>query len=404
MHTIAFRRLAALLCQLRSMLLSAAVCDVCGARQDEELDQAAFMARIQPARYEFIMPKDMPAMYKPPGNDEVTAEIRERVYVGAIGSLINGTLADAEDIPHPPSAMTHADCLLLRRAILGGSRLQTDDEATLQQHNQLFPLAKEAAAHVLDDLRQQVSGEFATRMSAMEKARAQFLLKSLTSSPPYAAKLTVQSVRGSSFRPKKGWPKGTNPELSVVIRPLGAGIDPEETVATSKPTLVNKFNGDVAWEGEEFAFDLECEPTLMQVQVQYRTSTLGSKTVAIKWMPEFKPEDIVISFRIEADEIKKMENIRGKVGRTKLGGKAGKAKIVAGGAAGKAKGLKSKANVKSLRMKETGDGEVIVKARKSQKVCVDMLKVRAARSFHSITRPPKPARCVVVWCTEIVRA
>eukprot|EP01052_Picozoa_sp_SAG31_P013052 SAG31_NODE_777_length_12167_cov_6.570683_3_plen_79_part_00 len=38
--------------------------------------------------------------------------------------------------------------------------------------------------------------------------------------------------------------------------------------------------------------------------------TLGSKTVPIKWMPQFKKENIVISFRIEADEIQKMENIR----------------------------------------------------------------------------------------------
>eukprot|EP01052_Picozoa_sp_SAG31_P013051 SAG31_NODE_777_length_12167_cov_6.570683_2_plen_240_part_00 len=230
------------------------------------MDLTAYMQRIKPPLYDFVLPRLTPPLYKLPTNDEITTEVRERVYVGAVGCLINGTLADADNIPTPPLEMTRDDCLLLRRSILSGSRLVTNDDETLARHDELFPTAKVIASHVRDDLDLQRSGGmFASRLSATEQARANFLLNALSEKPPYAGKLSVQSVWGESFAPQRGWPKGARPELTVVLRPLGAGIDPDEAVQTSKLAVVNVHDGSVAWSEELFSFDLECEPTLMQV-------------------------------------------------------------------------------------------------------------------------------------------
>jgi hypothetical protein len=365
--------------------------------EDEELDHETLMKRIVVLPVSaFEPPKEMPAEFLQPDNREVL-DIRDTAYIAAMSTLINGKLAELQQIPEPPQVMVEHDCLILRRAILGGSRIVIDDDLTLQQHESLFPQATDVASHVIADLQRQINDvtvvtdlsgqgvERSGRLAEMEIARTKFLYKQLSAKPQYVGNLCVRRFIGQSFKPSSGWLNGTNPELTVVLRPLGAGLDPEETVATSQPASVNKLTGDVVWQDQVFNFDLDHEPTMMQIQVMYRTSTLGSKAVPLRWMPEYKDEKLSLSFRISAEEMKKMEGVIGKVGRSKLGKFAGKSaaggkgaasagKLVSAGAAGKMSAVKSKANVKSLRMSRTaGERELVLKARKHEVVLVNVV-------------------------------
>ena len=59
----------------------------------------------------------------------------------------------------------------------------------------------------------------------------------------------------------------------------------------------------------------------------YRDAELGRKNFALKWMPapHFAEEEMKISFRISAEEMRQMEGVGAKVGRSKLGQYAKKA-------------------------------------------------------------------------------
>ena len=180
--------------------------------------------------------------------------------------------------------------------------------------------------------------------------RAKFLQKNLTERPRYCANLVIQQLRGEEFRPSSGWLKGTNPELSVVVRPLGAGLDPEETVASTRSAMVNKSTGEIAWKDEELRFELPSKAEWAQIQLMYRDSELGRQSVKLSWTPapHFAGEELKISFKISTEEMRRMEGMSAKVGRSKLGQYATKAptgdvKDALDAAKGKAAAAKEKA-------------------------------------------------------------
>ena len=224
------------------------------------------------------------------------------------------------------------------------SHIQKSEE----QHERLFEQACDAAQHLLDDLERQITTS--TTLTESELMRAKFLQKNLAERPRYSANLVVQHLRGVEFRPSSGWLKGTNPELSVVVRPLGAGLDPEETVASTHSAMVNKSTGEIAWKDEELRFELPSKAELAQIQLMYRDSVLGQQTVKLSWTPapHFAGEELKISFKISTEEMRRMEGMSAKVGRSKLGQYATKAptgdvKDALGAAKGKAAAAKEKA-------------------------------------------------------------
>ena len=123
--------------------------------------------------------------------------------------------------------MTADNCKALRTALLRGPAA---NEANAEQ---LFPKAANIAAHLLDDLARQSAVGAQTGHTESEIMRTKFLLKSLQERPLYSAKLLATGLSGQ-FKPSgSGWLKGTNPVLTVTIKPLGPGIDdPEEYAVT----------------------------------------------------------------------------------------------------------------------------------------------------------------------------
>jgi hypothetical protein len=219
---------------------------------------------------------------------------------------------------------------------------------SLERHEFLFDQACEVAKHLLDDLERQITTS--TTLTEAEKMRAKFLQKNLSERPQYSANLVVHQLRGTEFRPSSGWLKGTNPELSVVVRPMGAGLDPEETVSSTRPSMVNKSTGDITWKDEELRFQLPLKAELAQIQLKYRDENLAQTTVRLKWTPapHFATEELKIPFRISTEDMRRMEGMTAKVGRSKLGQYANKAptgdvKDALGAAKGKAAAAREKA-------------------------------------------------------------
>ena len=290
--------------------------------------------------------------------DETVKDTREDAYSAAVACLLSGKMSDLEDVPTPPAPMTANECEMLRHAILAGPKKKGDVPYTIPTHEKLFDASCDAAKHLLDDLERQISTS--TTLTESEIMRAKFLQKNLANRPPYSANLVVQGLRGAQFRPSSGWLKGTNPALTVVVRPLVANpdVDPDEIARSTNPSMVNKSSGDVNWGDEQLRFELHDEATMVQIQVMYRDSVLGSKTVPLKWMPapHFKSEEMQFQFRISAEEMRRMEGMGAKVGRSKLGqvAKSSGAREKAAAAKEKAAAAKEKAAAGASAAKEKG--------------------------------------------------
>lgn len=79
--------------------------------------------------------------------------------------------------------------------------------------------------------------------------------------------------------------------------------------------MVNKSSGEVAWKDEQLNFVLDSPAQMAQVSVMYRDAELGRKNFTLKWTPapQLAEEEMKISFRISAEEMRQMEGVGAKV-------------------------------------------------------------------------------------------
>jgi hypothetical protein len=147
-------------------------------------------------------------------------------------------------------------------------------------------------------------------MGESDIARVQATLRRLKgdAQEPFVGQLTVRVLHGTHLFPDAGWLPGDAPMLHLLVRPLGARLDPEGTVKSTVATLIDS-QGKISWEQSLEFVNLRAEPNVLELELWFGEGeeTLFAKTSGLlSWTPCTVTNTYPISPLVSTEELKQM--------------------------------------------------------------------------------------------------